>query len=328
MKENPNLEAFMSRENLEEDLPQVVYLAAPYTADDPALEIARREAAKQTADELVRQGRVIFSPLEYTQWMQERGVFPPRGWYGFDLALLRNCRELLVLALTGWQNSHGVIIEVAAAKALGIPVSTITMEEAGLSEEAKAALEGPSHGWDKPYAPTTSTKAASTQPSENAGVPSAIRRQADEAMRAMTHVLSGMAAHTAAILDPRPDPGDGEGKDRPDNMPEDLLGAVKDMADYLDGDRVPPETNRNGIPHAQEWDMGHAVNLVRDVEICLREAQEEIPAPIQLEALRELLDLTAHFGRASSQPENKPLLDQLARGELFSIPGNQPRENR
>ncbi len=140
MKENPNLEAFMSRENLEEDLPQVVYLAAPYTADDQALEIARREAAKQAADELVRQGRVIFSPLEYTQWMQERGVFPPRGWYGFDLALLRNCRELLVLALPGWQSSHGVIIEVAAAKALGIPVSIITMEETGLSEETRTAL--------------------------------------------------------------------------------------------------------------------------------------------------------------------------------------------
>ena len=38
--------------------------------------------------------------------MQQRGIVPPQGWYFFDLAMLRGCVKLLVLALPGWRESR------------------------------------------------------------------------------------------------------------------------------------------------------------------------------------------------------------------------------
>ena len=61
---------------------------------------------------------------------------------------------------------------------------------------------------------------------------------------------------TAAVIDPRLHPDSGDRNYRPDNIPGELLGAARDLADYLGGGRVPPETNRHGIPHAHRLGPG------------------------------------------------------------------------
>ena len=139
---NPSLESMLDPEHLAQPLPGAIYLAAPYTARDPAVEQARMQAVKHVSDRLIRQGQVVFSPLEYTEAMQQRGIVPPQGWYLFDLAMLRGCVKLLVLALPGWRESQGVIMETAAAKALGIPVEVLTVEEAGLPCDLERQLNG------------------------------------------------------------------------------------------------------------------------------------------------------------------------------------------
>ena len=96
---NPNLDAMLNPEHLAQPLPGAISLAAPYKAQEPAVEQARVQAVKHVSDRLIRQGQVIFSPLEYTEAMQQRGIVPPQGWYLFDLAMLRGCVKLLVLAL-------------------------------------------------------------------------------------------------------------------------------------------------------------------------------------------------------------------------------------
>ena len=55
--------------------------------------------------------------------------------------MLRGCVKLLVLALPGWRESQGVIIETAAAKALDIPVEVLTVGEAGLPCRPGAATD-------------------------------------------------------------------------------------------------------------------------------------------------------------------------------------------
>ena len=139
---NPSLESMLDPEHLAQPLPGAIYLAAPYTAQEPAVEQARMQAVKHVSDWLIRQGQVVFSPLEYTEAMQQRGIVPPQGWYLFDLAMLRGCVKLLVLALPGWRESQGVIMETAAAKALGIPVEVLTVEEAGLPCDLERQLAG------------------------------------------------------------------------------------------------------------------------------------------------------------------------------------------
>ena len=139
---NPNLDAMLNPEHLAQPLPGAIYLAAPYKAQEPAVERARVQAVKHVSDRLIRQGQVIFSPLEYTEAMQQRGIVPPQGWYLFDLAMLRGCVKLLVLALPGWRESQGVIMETTVAKALGLPVAIMTVEEAELPRDLQRQLTG------------------------------------------------------------------------------------------------------------------------------------------------------------------------------------------
>ena len=139
---NPNLDAMLNPEHLAQPLPGAIYLAAPYKAQEPAVERARVQAVKHVSDRLIRQGQVIFLPLEYTEAMQQRGIVPPQGWYLFDLAMLRGCVKLLVLALPGWQESQGVIMETTVAKALGLPVAIMTVEEAELPRDLERQLTG------------------------------------------------------------------------------------------------------------------------------------------------------------------------------------------
>ena len=93
MKPNPSLEAYVKPREPDKEQPHVVYLAAPFTSDDPEIQRARKQATMALSDRMVRQGSVVFSPLEYTQSMQARGVFPPQGWYDFDIAIMKGCHE-------------------------------------------------------------------------------------------------------------------------------------------------------------------------------------------------------------------------------------------
>ena len=137
---NPSLEALFTTKSLEYSLPGITYLAAPFTNDNPKVKEARLEAVRIVSDRMIKEDKVLFSPLEYTQRMQARNTFPPQGWYAFDLTILRRCDELLVLALPGWQESHGVMMEIAVAKAQNIPTRIISMNQADLPEALEHQL--------------------------------------------------------------------------------------------------------------------------------------------------------------------------------------------
>ena len=140
MIQNSSLEAYANHQIEQGSPAPLTYLAAPFTHADPLIQRTRRQAVIEVSDHLVRQGLAIFSPLEYTQGMQERNVFPPQGWYEFDLAMLRNSQELLVLTLPGWDTSYGVIIEIATARGLSIPVDFIEPNHLNLSQQVRNIL--------------------------------------------------------------------------------------------------------------------------------------------------------------------------------------------
>ena len=80
------------------------------------------------------------SPMVYLGELAFRGVHPPQGWYAFDLQFLARSDELLVLQLPGWEESKGVLVEIAAAQARGIPIRLMPLEEAALPAEILAEL--------------------------------------------------------------------------------------------------------------------------------------------------------------------------------------------
>ena len=84
-----------------------------------------------------------------------------------------------------------------------------------------------------------------------------------EVTREHAAILGGMAVR---ILEATKEMGD---------PPREVLGAAHNMADYLDGSQPIPAENRHGIPHAREWDTGHAFHMVKDMTYALDEARAE-----------------------------------------------------
>jgi hypothetical protein len=104
--------------------PPLLYLCSPYTSPDPAIRQARFEAACLATAELMHSGRHVYSPIVASHPLCKHGLpVDWQFWREFDLRLLAMCDEVVVLKLDGWQRSIGIHAEIAAAKALGKPVS-------------------------------------------------------------------------------------------------------------------------------------------------------------------------------------------------------------
>jgi len=112
----------------------MIYLASPYSHPDAAVVERRFEAACQAAAALIRQGKTVFSPIAHSHSICRYGLPGDwRFWQRQDLEYLDACDEVVVLKLEGWQESRGVQAEIAAARALGKPVSFLSF--GGQAEE-------------------------------------------------------------------------------------------------------------------------------------------------------------------------------------------------
>jgi hypothetical protein len=115
----------------------MIYVASPYSDPDPAVREARYEAACRATADLIRRGTPVFSPIVYghplcrydlpTDWT---------FWQRLDLQYLAMCDEVIVLKLPGWEQSKGVQAEIAAARALGRPVSFLDPIEVSADPQA------------------------------------------------------------------------------------------------------------------------------------------------------------------------------------------------
>ncbi len=101
-----------------------VYLAIPYTAD-PQLSF---ETVNRVAAHLIQTHRWnVFSPISMTHPMAVIGKLPGDWsfWGQFDEEYIAFCDVLLIVALSGWEDSKGVRAELALARRLGKPVRLI-----------------------------------------------------------------------------------------------------------------------------------------------------------------------------------------------------------
>lgn len=105
----------------------LVYLAVPYTHEDPTVMEWRFNVVNEVAGRLMKQGIHIFSPISHTHPIAVTCDLP-RGfdfWEQYDRAILQVCRKVIVLRLFGWEQSKGVQAEIKIATELGIPVEYI-----------------------------------------------------------------------------------------------------------------------------------------------------------------------------------------------------------
>ena len=125
---------FMALEYLDAMDPTLIYLASPYAHPSNRVQKARLEAVRYVCGQMVNEGKIVMSPLVYLGELAFKGVHPPQGWYAYDLQLLARSDELIVLQLPGWEDSKGVMVEIAGAQTKGIPIHCLSLGEAKLPE--------------------------------------------------------------------------------------------------------------------------------------------------------------------------------------------------
>lgn len=105
---------------------KLYYLSCPYNDSNTELSHLRLEAANKATAELLKAGKIVFSPLTHNVTLLKYGL--PTGWefWGpLDEALIQRCDKLLVLKIDGWDKSSGVAKEMAIAESLGKPIEFI-----------------------------------------------------------------------------------------------------------------------------------------------------------------------------------------------------------
>ena len=121
---------------------------------------------------------------------------------------------------------------------------------------------------------------------------------------------------------------DDQGQDRETpHLIFDPRAAASDLADYLDAARPTPERTRSDVPHATDWQLDHAMHLIRSVAHAVTQPGTPVPNKLRLPAMQELLDLAVESALLSRDPDNRTFLDRLVRGELPArthIPGPEP----
>ena len=127
------------RTTMQIDPQDLMYLAAPYSSDDPQESEVRRYAASAAASVLIHQGATVFSPLSYEQPLLDAGLkLNAQEWYEFDLTILRRCNSLTVLTLPGWEKSHGIKLEIKEAKKMGIPIRYVSLQDLNLGQVVRS----------------------------------------------------------------------------------------------------------------------------------------------------------------------------------------------
>jgi len=105
----------------------MLYLATPYSHNDPAVMEKRYHASCRAAAKLLKSGIVVFNPLANTIPAIEFGglELEHNEFLKIDLQILRRCDEVLILGLDEWEKSSGVLLEMFEAVGLRKPVTLI-----------------------------------------------------------------------------------------------------------------------------------------------------------------------------------------------------------
>ncbi len=136
-----DVKEFLALDYLEDVDPTLIYLASPLAHSSAEVREARLEAVRHVCGKMINEGRIVLSPLVYAGELAQRGYHAPQGWYAWDLQFLARSDELVVLQLPGWEDSKGVLVEIAAAQALHLPIRLMPFEEAGLPKEIALACQ-------------------------------------------------------------------------------------------------------------------------------------------------------------------------------------------
>jgi hypothetical protein len=107
-----------------------IYLASPYSSDDPAVVKERYEMAAEMTANILNKGVHIYSPIVHCHELAHKYSLPKdfKFWKEYNFSMLEAANELWILTIEGWDTSEGVKNEMYKALALGMIVRAIPYE--------------------------------------------------------------------------------------------------------------------------------------------------------------------------------------------------------
>lgn len=120
-----------------------IYLATPYSHDDPFVRLARFYEVNRIAARLMEQGYTVFSPISHSHPIEQNLDADKQGWEfwaGQDIPMLEACDRLMVLMLDGWRESTGVTGEIEHARSIGMPIEYVDAKQFSHAEGIKSDI--------------------------------------------------------------------------------------------------------------------------------------------------------------------------------------------
>uniref|UniRef100_A0A6M3LE83 DUF1937 domain-containing protein n=1 Tax=viral metagenome TaxID=1070528 RepID=A0A6M3LE83_9ZZZZ len=116
---------------------EIEYLGAPYRHDNDEIRCFRAHLINIVAGNLVKQGRIIYSPITHNHPLAELFDLPKdwEFWRKYDEAFISTSKSLLIVTLPGWLDSEGLAVEAEIAEELGIQVEPLDPLNYGVSQE-------------------------------------------------------------------------------------------------------------------------------------------------------------------------------------------------
>ena len=110
---------------------QLVYLAVPYTHEDPEIREKRFQAVNKVAGELIQKGEFVYSPISHCHPIALLCSLPKEWeyWDEYCRVCLNCCKKMYVLMMDGWKESTGVKAEIKIAEEMGIEIEYMEYKE-------------------------------------------------------------------------------------------------------------------------------------------------------------------------------------------------------
>lgn len=105
----------------------MIYLASPYSHKDPLIVRTRFLLVEQATAALIKQGHFVWSPIVHCHEMATKYAMPTDAdfWKSYNFDFIRRADAVWLLAISGWDQSRGVAMELDIARDLNIPVKAV-----------------------------------------------------------------------------------------------------------------------------------------------------------------------------------------------------------
>lgn len=111
----------------------MIYLAAPYSHENPEIETERNRIIDNVTMNLVMMGFVVYSPITHGCALVRSAILDDteigtdwKAWERHCLGMLEKADSMMILALEGWAKSKGIDAEIDYCNENQIPVTILT----------------------------------------------------------------------------------------------------------------------------------------------------------------------------------------------------------